>query len=123
MEEKKNREFIEAMFISDARRLNMQTGRIHQLFGSMNEKAYTTWPMMKHCKILLPVGWVLLYIRRVYRVLTGKRAKMNYFKVYKDSYQREKSCINNCIFLNDKFPQSCVKVWLGNIFYTNLTIS
>ncbi len=62
---------------------------IHQLFGNMNEKAYTTWPMMKHCKVFLPVGWVLLYIRRVYRVMTGKRAKMNYFKVYKDSYQRK----------------------------------
>ena len=86
---KEEQRIYEAMFISDARRLNMQTGRIHQLFGSMNEKAYTTWPMMKHCKILLPVGWVLLYIRRVYRVLTGKRAKMNYFKVYKDSYQRK----------------------------------
>lgn len=86
---KEEQRIYEAMFISDARRLNMQTGRIYQLFGSMNEKAYTTWPMMKHCKILLPVGWVLLYIRRVYRVLTGKRAKMNYFKVYKDSYQRK----------------------------------
>lgn len=86
---KEEQRIYEALFISDARRLNMQTGRIHQLFGSMNEKAYTTWPMMKHCKILLPVGWVLLYIRRVYRVLTGKRAKMNYFKVYKDSYQRK----------------------------------
>ena len=86
---KEEQRIYEAMFISDARRLNMQTGRMHQLFGSMNEKAYTTWPMMRQCKILLPLGWFLLYIRRVYRVLTGKRTKMNSFKVYKDSYQRK----------------------------------
>ena len=44
---KEEQRIYEAMFISDARRLSVQTGRMHQLFGSMNEKAYTTWPMMK----------------------------------------------------------------------------
>lgn len=79
---------------------------------------------------LLPLGWFLLYIRRVYRVLTGKGQKCILLK-YIRTVIREKSCINNCIFLKDRFPQSCVKVQISahlsmevrSVFYLRLVMN
>lgn len=79
----------EGMFINDSRKLDFQKGRMHQALESVSQIAYGNWPFMRRWKVLLPVGWLMLYIRRGYRVLIGKREKIDYLEAYKKSSGRK----------------------------------
>lgn len=86
---KDNQRLYEGMFINDSRKLGFQKGRIHQVLESASQIAYGNWPLMRRWKVLLPVGWLMLYIRRGYRVLIGKREKIDYLEAYKNSSGRK----------------------------------
>lgn len=79
----------ESMFISDSRKLTAEKGRVRQLLETASQIAYGYWPVMRTWKILLPFGWLMLYIRRGYRVLRGKRTKVDYLEAYKNSSGRK----------------------------------
>ena len=79
----------ESMFISDSRKLTEEKSRVRQIFETASQIAYGYWPVMRTWKILLPFGWLMLYIRRGYRVLTGKRTKVDYLEAYKNSSGRK----------------------------------
>ena len=86
---KDNQRLYEGMFINDSRKLGFRKGRIHQVLESASQIAYGNWPFMRRYKIFLPIGWLMLYIRRSYRVLTGQREKINYMEAYKNSSGRK----------------------------------
>ena len=86
---KDRQRLYEGMFINDSRKLGFQKGRMHQALESVSQIAYGNWPFMRRYKIFLPIGWLMLYIRRSYRVLTGQREKINYMEAYKNSSGRK----------------------------------
>ena len=54
-----------------------RTGMLHQAFTSMNEIIYVKWPFFRKCKLLLPFGWIYFGARHIFRVITGKRRRIN----------------------------------------------
>ena len=86
---KDSQRLYEGMFINDSRKLGFRKGRVRQVLESASQIAYGNWPFMRRYKIFLPIGWLMLYIRRSYRVLTGQREKINYMEAYKNSSGRK----------------------------------
>lgn len=86
---KDSQRLYEGMFISDSRKLSLHKGRGRQLFDTLNQMAYRHWPYMRRCKLMLPVGWFMLYMMQWHRVITGEREKMNYLEAYKKSSGRK----------------------------------
>ena len=38
---------------------------------------YVKWPFFRKCKLLLPFGWIYFGARHIFRVITGKRRRIN----------------------------------------------
>lgn len=51
-------------------------GRTIQLLRSLNQTAMTRYPRLMKIKIFRPFGWLILGVRYVFRVLTGRRKKV-----------------------------------------------
>ncbi|MBE6933603.1 MAG: hypothetical protein E7462_00895 [Ruminococcaceae bacterium] len=53
-----------------------ETSSQRQMIKSLNQKAMKDYPRLMRFGILRPLGWMLLGVRYVFRVLTGKRKKV-----------------------------------------------
>jgi hypothetical protein len=64
------------------------TSMFRQFFISMNQMVEGNWPICKKVKILYPVGWLFLGLRRVIRVLLGKRQRIHLTRMVSDVKER-----------------------------------
>lgn len=80
----------EGIFISNRGKDGVNHSRFIQLFLTLNQIAYTHWPVTRKLKILLPAGWVFFSCRRIGRIICGKRKKINVLSSYQKSEDRKK---------------------------------
>ena len=74
----------------DVDHLGRRRSPVRDLFSRLTGLACKHFPIVKKYKFLLPVFWVYLPARYVFRMLTGKRPKKSLGKIVKSSMsQRE----------------------------------
>lgn len=60
-----------------------------QVFGTLNQKTYSDYPLIEKCKVLLPIGWVAEGGRYVRLLVTGKRKSKNTSAMLKEAINRK----------------------------------
>lgn len=56
-----------------------------QMIYTLNSVTYEHWPIAKKLVILIPFGWVYYGIRYIFRMIIGKRSKINVKKMIKNA--------------------------------------
>lgn len=59
-------------------------------FSNYRTIAYSSWPICYKYKILLIVSPFVIFVRHIFRVISGKRDKVNLFSVYSKANKRKK---------------------------------
>lgn len=86
---KANREGGGSLLV-DTAHLGGRSSPVRDLFSQLTKLVYNHFPFVKKCKLLLPVFWVYIPLRYVFRMLIGKRPKKSLGKIVKSSVsQRE----------------------------------
>lgn len=82
------------------------TGFFRQLCNTMNTTARLHLPITKRFPILLPIGWLYVGVRHIFRVMIGKRPKINPAKMVKGATERKKIYLEFHLFEADKSEKS-----------------
>ena len=65
------------------------TPLLRQLIRTMNEKSRTGFPVCRKCALLLPVGWLVVGVRHLFRIALGKRPKIKINKMISGANDRK----------------------------------
>lgn len=84
-----NQRIYESMFITDSDHAEINQPRILQFFSTLNAMTNTHWPLAKKIPLLYVYGWFFFPLRRVFRILLGKRKPVNVKDAYINSRERK----------------------------------
>ena len=78
------------------------TGLFSQLCNTMNTTSRNHLPITRRFPILLPVGWVYVGVRHIFRIIIGKRPKINPAKMVRGATERKKIYLEFHLFEAEK---------------------
>lgn len=77
------------MAISNRGKDGLSKSAFMQFFNTMNEAAKMQFPILQRVKILVPFGWLMLTIRRVFRIICGKRQMPEVGGIFESANERK----------------------------------
>ena len=80
----------QAKFMANRRKGNVDnTSALKQFCKTMNDKVRLVMPMSKRLPVLIPIGWIYVGIRHLFRIFIGKRPKVNMGRVISGVKERK----------------------------------
>ncbi len=61
---------------------------IGRFFSKVNRIVGSEWPFFKRCPVFMPVGWLFLLTRRLFRQASGRRSKLELGEAYEEAMTR-----------------------------------